>query len=429
MDPTHPPSNPLSPVAAPAAFPLPSPEASGAQAVGLLLSKLSALHDPRLQGQVLHALPDVLLTALFALISGADDYVDMATFAQTQLAWLRLYVPLINGEPSHDTFRNVFMMLKPSALLEITAAWVGELAGQHVRIDGKVNRGVKDPETGRHCLHLLRAWVGESGLSVGQAVCADKTNELTTLPGLLASLELKSAIISIDAMAGHPEIAQQIHTAGGDWILALKANEKETLQTVAQHFQHLCGQSAHLPANFPPAKTLHARELAPIQWPQQCEVARSEERNRGRYEAREVVVVPLGEWFAKGFLWYGLQSIICVIRTTMRQRHTSDIPVQEVHYYLSSLPPEAAKLGAYIRAHWGIENTCHHLLDVTYHEDHCQVRDRTAAHNLTLMREMATKLLKAHPGKSSVKARRKRAGFSPLFRSEIVDPIFHIPHA
>ena len=140
---------------------------------------------------MLHALPDVLLTALFALISGADDYVDMATFAQTQLAWLRLYVPLINGEPSHDTFRNVFMMLKPSALLEITAAWVGE-----------------------------------SGLSVGQAFCADKTNELTTLPSLLDSLELKSAIISIDAMAGHPEIAQQIHTAGGDWILALKARRK-----------------------------------------------------------------------------------------------------------------------------------------------------------------------------------------------------------
>ena len=136
---------------------------------------------------------------------------------------------------------------------------------------------------------------------------------------------------------------------------------------------------------------------------------------------------PLG--VSKGFLWYGLQSIICVVRTTMRQRHTSDIPVQEVHYYLSSLPPNAAKLGAYIRAHWGIENTCHHLLDVTCHEDHCQVRDRTAAHNLTLIREIATKLLKAQPGKSSVKARRKRAGFSPLFRSEIVDPIFHIPHA
>ena len=140
-----------------------------------------------------HPLAEVLLTALFATIADCDDFVSMGIFAQTQLDWLRQYVPLIHGAPSHDTFRNVFMMIKPAALLDITSAWVGSLEGLHVRIDGKVNRGVKDPESGRSRLHLLRAWGSEVGLSVGQAACDEPSNEWATLPELLSSLELKGA--------------------------------------------------------------------------------------------------------------------------------------------------------------------------------------------------------------------------------------------
>ena len=414
---------------------LPVPSQSNL-AVHLLCLGLHSVPDTRLKGQVLHPLPDVLFAALCALMCECEDYVDMAVFAQTQLEWLRRYVPLVNGAPSHDTFRNVFMMVKPACLLDITAAWAGCLEGKHIRVDGKVNRGVKDPENGRSRMNLLRAWVGEIGLSVGQVVCEDKSSEAATLPELLECLELKGALVSIDAMAGHAEVAQQIQQAGGDWLLALKGNEPETFGHICAHLRQLCGQHAPqpegvLPDKVPVPKTLHPPAVAPQEWPT-TGITRivSQEKNRGRYEQREVVVVPVGPWWPKAYLWYGVASVVCVIRTTMRQRHGSELPVQEVHYYLTSLLPEKAiEIAKAIREHWSVENACHHLLDVTYHEDHSQVRDRTAAHNLTIMREISAKLIKDHPLKGSVRSKRKRAALSHDFRSQIVDPIFHIPHA
>jgi predicted transposase YbfD/YdcC len=374
---------------------------------------------------VKHPLPDVLLVSLFAMISNCNDFTGMEKFARTQLEWLRGYISLTNGPPSHDTFRYVFSLVKPSAILEIMTQWIGPLPGKHLKIDGKVSRGAKDPETGRSRLHLLRAWVSELGLSAGQSVCDDKTNELAVLPSLLASLELKGTLTSIDAVAGHPEIAQQIHEAEGDWLLALKANEKASLDTVCAHFRNLSGQDQRLPQGTPPAKTLHPPEIAPIQWPESCQILKTEEMNRGRYEQREVIVVAVEDsWFPKGFLWYGLQSAVCTIRTTMRQRHGSEFPCHEVHFYLTSLSSDVKKIADAIRAHWGIENSCHHLLDVTFHEDHCQVRDRTSAHNLTLMREISAKLLKDHPRKDSIRSKRLEACLSSQFRSEVVSSCF-----
>lgn len=408
---------------------------SANDALHLLRLGLQSLPDSRLQGQVLHPLGDVLFTALCALVADGADYTDMELFAQTQLDWLRRYVPLPNGAPSHDTFRNVFMMVQPQALLDITSAWVGCLEGRHIRIDGKVHRGAKDSETGRSRLHLLRAWVGEVGLSVGQAVCADKSNEAAALPQLLESLQLKGALVSIDAMAGHAEVAQQIQQAGGDWLLALKGNEKETFEIICAHFRTLCGQHAPLPegclpSSVAPPKTLHPPEVAPQQWPEGITRIISQEKTKGRYEQREVIVIPVGDWWPKAYLWYGIASVVCVIRTTMRQRHSQEFPVQEVHYYLTSLPPQkAAQIAKAIREHWAIENGCHHLLDVTYHEDHCQVRDLTAAHNLTLMREISAKLIRDHPLKASIKNKRKRAALCATFRAEVVAQIFHNPHA
>jgi len=147
----------------------------------------------------------------------------------------------------------------------------------------------------------------------------------------------------------------------------------------------------------------------------------------------------VGDWLPKAFLWYGLQSAVCVLRRTMRQRQSAAAPAWEVHYYLTSLPPEAAKLGAPIRAHWGVEpersgdsrrqNSCHHLLDVTFREDHSQVRDAAAAQSLSLLREMAGALLKKHPRKGSVKGKRLRAALSPAFRAEVVAANFYNLHA
>lgn len=212
---------------------------AGIKEIFRLKQLLATLPDPRVVGRVLHALPEVLLTALCAMICDCEDYTDMGHFAQSQLGWLRQFIPLRNGAPSHDVFRNVFMALRPDDLLEIMELWVGDLDGKQVTIDGKVSRGAKDTSTGRSTLHILRAWVSEAGLSVGHEVCAEKSNELEALPRLLAKLQLHGAIVTIDAMGGHPDIARLIQDAGGDYILALKANEKEAHQTVAEHFKRL----------------------------------------------------------------------------------------------------------------------------------------------------------------------------------------------
>lgn len=387
-------------------------EAQSTQPDILRLKQLFAtLPDPRVRGRVLHPLPEVLLIALCAMVSDCEDFTDMGHFAQSQLPWLRQFMPLRNGAPSHDVFRNVFLALQPDALLEIMELWVGQLEGKQVTIDGKVSRGAKDGDTGRSSLHILRAWVSEAGLSVGHEVCAEKSNELEALPRLLSKLQLHGAVVTIDAMAGHPDIARQLQDKGADYILALKANEKEAHQAVIAHFE----------AQRPAEDELHATGS----WAPGCEVSTSCERNRGRYERREVVVSREQSWWPKSWQWEGLQSVICVRRETMRQRHGGETPCVERHYYLSSLKASAAELGRLIRNHWSVENQCHHLLDVTYHEDHCQVRDKTAAHNLTLMRELSAKVLRDSTVKGSIRSKRKRCALDPALRTVVTSRIFH----
>lgn len=398
-----------------APVPVPPAETQSAQIALpdiLRLKELFAtLPDARVRGRVLHPLPEVLLIALCAMVSDCEDFTDMGHFAQSQLGWLRQFMPLRNGAPSHDVFRNVFHALQPEALLEIMELWVGELDGKQVTIDGKVSRGAKDCATGRSSLHILRAWVSEAGLSVGHEACAEKSNEIEALPRLLAKLQLHGAVVTIDAMAGHPGIARQLQDKGADYILALKANEKEAHQAVIAHFEAL--------------RTTTEEGHDTGAWVQGSEVSTSREQNRGRYEQREVVVSREQSWWPKSWKWAGLQSVICVRRETMRQRHGEETPCVEMHYYLSSLKASAADLGRLIRNHWSVENQCHHLLDVTYHEDHCQVRDKTAAHNLTLMRELSAKVLRDSKVKGSIRSKRKRCALDPALRTEVVSRIFH----
>lgn len=322
-------------------------------------------------------------------------------------------MPLTNGAPSHDVLRNVLLALRPDALLGILEPWVGELSGKHIAIDGKVSRGAKDTTTGKSTLHILRAWASEAGLSVGQEVCEEKGNELSALPPLLAKLQLHGAIVSIVAMGGHPEVVRLIQEAGADYILALKANEKDAHQALIDHFVALRSAT--------PEEQIHRAAT----WAEHCEVSTTCEQNRGRYEQREVVVSREMSWWPRSWKWAGLQSVICVRRETMRQRYSAETPAVEMHYYLSSRSVSAEELGRHIPNHWGVENSCHHLLDGTYHEDHCQVRDRNAAHNLSLLRELSAKVLKSSQLKGSTRSLRKRCALDPSLRTEAARLIFH----
>lgn len=376
-----------------------------------LRARFALLPDRRMPGRILHRIDEVIMIALCSILSDNDAFTDMEAFAKSQLPWLRTFLPLASGAPSHDVFRNVFMALRPQALLDILAEWCGELGGHHVAIDGKALRGSDSAATGQKMVHVLRAWVSAAGISAGQVLCSEKSNELEALPRLLEALNLKGATVTIDAMGCHPDIAERIHLAGGEYVLALKGNQKGAMEAVAEHF-------AKVGALMEPgalASGAHQTE-------------ETVELSHGRFEQRTCTVTQDLAWFHKSWRWLGLRTVVRVVRTTYRVGTREELS-RETHYYLSSLTSDAGCHAKLVRHHWSVENACHYTLDVTFHEDDCQVRDRSAAHNLCIMRELSAKILRDHPAKKSMRAKRKLAALDPTFRLSLLSMIPSVSHA
>lgn len=372
---------------------------SSMAALESLRIRFAQIPDPRQAGKVLHRLDEVLLIAFCATLCDGDSYLDMGDFAQSQLPWLRTFLPLEHGAPSHDVFRNVLMSLQPQALLEVLTSWCGELQGKHIAIDGKALRGTHNAEASKYLVHLLRAWVDERHLSAGQVTCEEKSNEIQAIPHLLASLQLQGATVTIDAMGTQTSIAEQIVEAGADYVLALKANQPTAYQAVSEHFREV----EALPVS--PSLAHHHQTVT-------LELA------HGRCEKREYTITADLSWYHKSWKWTGLQSVAQVRRQV--QRSYDGPPLEEVHYFLCSFPADVERLARLVRGHWSVENRCHWVLDVTFGEDHCQVRDRNAAHNLTILREMVIHTLHQEPSKLSLRRKRKRAALDQSFRTQIL---------
>lgn len=368
--------------------------------------------DARQTCKVDHRLDEVLMCAFCAVLCDADSYTDMEDFTETQLPWLRQFLVLEHGAPSHDVFRNVLMMVRPQQLLDILAHWCGSLQGLQVAIDGKTLRGTRDALGGRQRVHLLRAWVDAHSLSAAQVMCGEKSNELEAIPRLLESLELRGASVTIDAMGTHGHIAAQIHQAGADYVLALKANQKNALQEVRQAFGGTDKDHPREPGQpdlpSPPAFGAMVEETL--------------EMSHGRCERRQYQLLGDLSWFDKSWKWEGLQAVGKVRREV--QRDDDQAPQIEEHYFLCSFKDEVKRFASLVRGHWAVENRCHWVLDVTFREDHCQVRDRTAAHNLSILRELVLKVLRSLPGNLSLRRKRRRAALDPAFRSHILSS-FH----
>ena len=399
-------------------IPSDSPADPSVSPLELLRARFAQMPDARMEGHVLHRIDEVLMIAFCSMLSDNDAFTDMETFGKTQTQWLRTFLPLPHGPPSHDVFRNVFIALRPQALLDILADWCGDLAGRQIKIDGKALRGTASAATRQEMVHVLRAWVSEAGISAGQIVCREKSNELEALPRLLALLELKGTLVSIDAMGTHPHIAEHIHGAGGDYILALKANQKEALRAVEASFAQL-DAAAGFDAEAIAAGIVAGALLAPGPLRGGQSVALS----HGRFEQRICTELDDLDFFHKSWKWAGLQSVVRLIRTTCRGAKREELTV-ETHYYLSSLPADAPRLAMHIRGHWAVESF-HHVLDLTFGEDHCQVRERAAAHNLCILREMSAQTLRNHLPKSSIRSKRKRAALDPAFRTGLLASIAH----
>jgi predicted transposase YbfD/YdcC len=349
------------------------------------------LTEPRLERTRRHELFDLVVVALCGTIAGADSWADIERFGLERLAWLRTFLPLVNGIPSHDTFGRVFSLLDPAKLVACIQQWledVGREIGKHIAIDGKTLRGSGDQAAGKNPLHLVSAWACEARLTLGQVATEAKSNEITAIPLLLELLDLKGATVTIDAMGCQKEIAQEIVNRKGDYLLALKDNHPKLCEAVSAKF------NAALEADVPPRDL---RRHVTV------------ETSRGRQERREYFALPAPRSLPGFADWAKLATIVMVIRITLvNGRETG-----EISYFLSSLPPKVKTLAQRIRQHWSIESQLHWVLDVTFTEDASRIRKRHAPQTSAMLRRLAVSILSSDTSlKDSLRGKRYRACLS-----------------
>jgi len=338
-----------------------------------------ALPDPRVERTRDHLLLDILTIGRCAVLCGGEGWTDMATFGRAREPWLRTFLALPHGIPSHDTFGRVFAALDPDAFGAAFIAWVRAVApqtvGQVVAIDGKTLRRTHDRARGRAALHLVSAWADASGLVLGQVAVDDKANEIVAIPQLLALLDVRGCTVTIDAMGCQAAIARQIVAQGGDYVLALKDNHPTLHDDVR--------------AAFAEARATAFAGLAL----QHHSAAKTTDKAHGRLEVRRAWVITdpaLLAYCDEAGRWAGLSGIGLV----EAERRSGDQRSVEVRHYLLSAPLDAATFGRIVRRHWGIENRLHWVLDVTCNEDASRIRAGHAARNLAALRQLALNLLR-----------------------------------
>ena len=349
------------------------------------------LPDPRVTGRCDHALLDVIVISILAVICGADGWEDIHEFASMRETWLRGFLPLPNGIPGVDTYRRVFAALNPDAFHRCFLNWVREVMkgteSKLVAIDGKTVRRSFAKEDGKKALHQISAWCAENNLVLGQIATRAKSNEITVIPELVETLDLRGATVTIDAMGCQTAIAEKIVDGGADYVLGLKGNHPTLCREVKEFFASLQQDGISTPANS---------------------VHETVDGEHGRIEVRRVTASDDIDWFAERARWKGLRSIVMVESERTAGGKTS----AEQRFYLSSHAPDAALLGARIRGHWSVENSLHWVLDMAFDEDRCRIRKRNAPDNFALLRKIAVNLLKREKtSKRGIEGKRKKAGW------------------
>jgi len=364
-----------------------------------LADQLKTIPDPRRQCKNLwHKLEDILVIGFCGVLAGCDDFVEIASWAQHHEGFLSTFLELPNGIPSHDTFGRVCALVRPEALQAVLLTWLHQRRGGPgglVHIDGKVMRRTRRRSRNLGALDVVSAWASEAGLTLGQVAVEAKSNEITAIPQLLELLDLQDKIVTIDAAGCQKDIAAAIIEGGGDYVLAVKDNQP-TL--------HADVQAAFARATTTP-------------WPRRQESV-TEERGHGRHERRTVRVLPVGQQLSQPEAWAGVLSLVMVIRVVTNL--TTGVVSREVGYYLSSLRPNARKIGVAIRGHWSIENGLHWVLDVVFREDARRLYDRVAAQNIAFLNRLALSILRGDPLKASLKVKRKTAGWDIRYLAQLL---------
>jgi predicted transposase YbfD/YdcC len=350
------------------------------------------LEDPRIERTKKHLLLDIIALAICAVISGADGWEDIEAYGKDKYEWLRGFLRLPNGIPSHDTISRVFRRLNPRGFQDCFLLWIESLNSalglKLIAIDGKTARHSFDGKSGKNALHLVSAWSVENHLTLGQVAVDSKSNEITAIPELLKILDVHGAIVTIDAMGCQKNIAKEIVEGGGDYILAVKENQPTLCAAIEQHFQKL--DEGSIPRLAIRTHVTH-------------------DSAHGRTEERQFFMSAIPEEMSdKKQEWHGSNSIGKVISLTTR----NGIETSETRYYICSLKPSVKRFGEAVRGHWGIENSCHWVLDMTFDEDQSRIRMDHGTENFALLRRLALSLIKQDTSPESVRRRRKRAGWN-----------------
>jgi predicted transposase YbfD/YdcC len=370
-----------------------------------IIAHFNQLEDPRSPINRQHPLVSVVVIALMAVLAGAGGPTAIARWAKTKHEFLLKVLPLPAGIPCKDVFRRVLMLLNPSAFQACFFKWLQTLRAKAAEasgvdqpvfaVDGKTARRSHDRAHGVGALHAVSVWASEFGLSLGQVACAEKSNEITAIPELLALVDIKGAIITIDAMGTQKAIAEQIIDRKADYVLALKGNQETLHQGVIDYIDQ------QMENDFANAS---ARRLL------------TTDQGHGRQEIRSYIQMPVPPDLADLELWKGLRTIGVATLACVRDGKETT----ETRYYISSLGMGVKRFAHAVRSHWGIENSCHWSLDFIFREDESRIREKNLRENFAWMNRFLLSLLKQHTGKDSIVMRRRACGWDETFLLQIL---------
>lgn len=356
------------------------------------------LRDPRVIGRTSHKLVDILFLTLCAVLCGMDDWESVEEWGNERLAWLRQFVEVTNGIPSHDTISRVFAALDSVTFQACFIRWMGTLCpsldGQIIAIDGKTARGSHQRRYGKQAIHMVSAFVCGRGLTLGQVKTDEKSNEITAIPELIEALDLRGSIVTLDAMGCQKEIAKAIVGKGADYVLGLKGNQGSLSNRVKEFFNE-------------------------TEWRNYQDFASwghgTKEQGHGRIERRRCVALACDHW-ENIEVWAGMKSVMMVESLRQSDGQFSS----EKRYYISSLAPDSEKVAHAIRSHWEIENRLHWCLDMTFNEDASRIRIDHAPENLNIIKKIAMNLLRLNPLKRSLPKKRLKACLNNNYLAEVL---------
>ncbi len=365
----------------------------------VFLEHFRELEDPRQLKKATYPLEEILLLVLCAVLSGADDWVAIALFGEQKLNFLRRFLPFENGTPSHDQLGYVFAAIDEKQFQQCFIDWVSSLQQAIkgvVAIDGKTLRRSFDKAGKKGAIHMVSAWCSAHNLVLGQTKVNEKSNEITAIPELIDLLQIKGAIITIDAMGCQREIARKILDKKAHYIFSLKGNQGRLHADIKRFFKRSTKTKIK-------GITVSCHEKA--------------ETSHGRREVRKITVCSDTAWLQKRHDWPGLSSIIMVEYSSKDKTGKTR---QETRFYISSLVAGAEFMAGAIRDHWGVENSLHWVMDMVFRDDECRIRKKNAPANFATMKHVASNLLRLSNGKNSMRQKRHLAAWNEDYLFEMI---------